>query len=78
MKTQQITPRVAPGDRRWGVLAVLCVAVFTINVDGTIVNVALPTLVRSLGASTSGLQWVIDAYQLAFCVGAFRPGEQLE
>jgi EmrB/QacA subfamily drug resistance transporter len=54
-------------DRRWKVLAVLCVAVFTINLDGTIVNVALPTLVRELGASTSRLQWVVDAYQLAFC-----------
>src|SRR5581483_1648150 len=60
----------APGPspyRRWTVLGVLCVAVFVINIDVSIVNVALPTLVRQLGASTSRLQWVVDAYQLAFC-----------
>jgi EmrB/QacA subfamily drug resistance transporter len=61
-------------DRRWKVLAVLCVAVFTINVDGTIVNVALPTLVRQLGASTSRLQWVVDAYQLSFCAFVLAAG----
>src|ERR1700738_3594043 len=61
-------------DRRWKVLAVLCVAVFTINVDGTIVNVALPTLVRELGASTSRLQWVVDGYQLAFCALVLAAG----
>jgi EmrB/QacA subfamily drug resistance transporter len=56
------------------VLAVLCVAVFTINLDGTIVNVALPTLVRELGASTGRLQWVVDAYQLAFCALVLAAG----
>src|SRR5438067_13894427 len=66
---------VRPGaDRRWRVLAVLCVAVFTINLDGTIVNVALPTLVRTLGASTTRLQWVVDAYQLAFCALVLAAG----
>ncbi|HEX9546845.1 MAG TPA: MFS transporter, partial [Acidimicrobiales bacterium] len=52
----------------------LCVAVFTINLDGTIVNVALPTLVRELGASTGRLQWVVDAYQLAFCALVLAAG----
>jgi EmrB/QacA subfamily drug resistance transporter len=61
-------------DRRWRVLAVLCVAVFTINLDGTIVNVALPTLVRELGASTSRLQWIVDAYQLTFCALVLAAG----
>src|SRR6202048_475449 len=61
-------------DRRWKVLAVLCVAVFTINLDGSIVNVALPTLVRELGASTSRLQWVVDAYQLSFCALVLAAG----
>lgn len=50
--------RPALRDRGWVILAVVCVAVFTINVDTTLVNVALPTLVRELGASTSQLQWV--------------------
>ncbi|HSS09620.1 MAG TPA: MFS transporter [Acidimicrobiales bacterium] len=61
-------------DRRWRVLAVLCVAVFAINLDVSIVNVALPTLVRELGASTSRLQWVVDAYQLAFCAFVLAAG----
>src|SRR5260370_41276355 len=61
-------------DRRWRVLAVLCVAVFAINIDVSIVNVALPTLVRELGASTSRLQWVVDAYQLAFCALVLAAG----
>jgi EmrB/QacA subfamily drug resistance transporter len=45
---------------------VLCFSVFVIVVDGTIVNVALPTMVRELGASTSQLQWIVDAYTLVF------------
>ena len=71
--------RARPGGppltaRPWRVLAVLCVAVFVINLDGTIVNVALPSLVRELGASTSRLQWVVDAYQLAFCALVLAAG----
>lgn len=50
----------------WLVLAVLCTSVFIIVVDGTIVNVALPTFVRELGATTSQLQWIVDAYVLVF------------
>ena len=46
MNPQQPPQPVASAASQWRVLAVLCVAVFTINVDGTIVNVALPTLVR--------------------------------
>src|SRR4051794_24141583 len=53
-------------DRRWLVLAVLCLSVFVIVIDGTIVNVALPTMVRELGATTSQLQWIVDAYTLVF------------
>ena len=48
------------------VLAVVLLATFVINLDTTIVNVALPALSSQLHASTSGLQWVIDAYNLAF------------
>ena len=56
----------AAPDRRWLVLAVLCASVFVVVVDGTIVNVALPTLVRELDATTSQLQWIVDAYILVF------------
>jgi EmrB/QacA subfamily drug resistance transporter len=52
--------------RRWSILAVLSVSVFLVVVDNTIVNVALPTLNRELGASVSELQWIVDAYSLVF------------
>ncbi len=51
--------------RRWATLGVLCLSLLVIVVDGSIVNVALPTLVRQLHASTASLQWVTDAYTLA-------------
>jgi MFS family permease len=47
-------------------LAVLCLAAFTINLDTTIVNIALPSLMSQLDASTRELQWVVDAYTLTF------------
>ena len=53
-------------SRRWLILAVLCASVFVVVLDGTIVNVTLPTLVTELGASTSDLQWVVDSYVLVF------------
>jgi EmrB/QacA subfamily drug resistance transporter len=52
--------------RRWAILAVVSLAVFVTVLDGTIVNVALPTLSRELDASTSELQWIVDAYLLVF------------
>ncbi|HEX5587555.1 MAG TPA: DHA2 family efflux MFS transporter permease subunit [Acidimicrobiia bacterium] len=55
-----------PDRRRWWTLAVLCVSLLVIVIDNTIVNVALPTLVRDLGSSISDLQWVVDAYSLVF------------
>src|SRR6516165_5397168 len=51
--------------RRWATLGVLCLSLLLIVVDASIVNVALPTLVRQLHASTASLQWVTDAYTLA-------------
>src|SRR3954465_4386185 len=47
-------------------LASLLLAAFVINVDTTIINVALPTLVRELHASNTQLQWVVDAFNLVF------------
>ncbi len=52
--------------RRWWILAVLIVSLFTVNLDNTILNVALPTLARDLDASISQLQWRVDAYVLVF------------
>ena len=57
-------PRVH--DRRWRILAVLCLSLFMVVVDNLIVNVALPTLSRELNAGTSALQWIVDSYSLVF------------
>jgi EmrB/QacA subfamily drug resistance transporter len=48
------------------ILAALLLAAFVINLDTTLVNVALPALVRQLNATTTQLQWVVDAYNLVF------------
>ena len=58
-------PESPPSHKRITLLA-LCLAAFIISLDVTIVNVALPTLVRQTGATTTGLQWIVDAYNLVF------------
>ncbi len=52
--------------RRWVILGVLCLALSVVGIDGTIVNVALPSFVRELGASSSELQWIVDSYTIVF------------
>jgi EmrB/QacA subfamily drug resistance transporter len=56
------------------ILVTLCLGALIINLDTTIVNVALPALVRQLGATTTGLQWVVDAYNLAFAALVLAAG----
>jgi EmrB/QacA subfamily drug resistance transporter len=51
---------------RWTVLVALCLAVFVVNVATSVVNIALPSLVSELGASTGDLLWIVDAFNLAF------------
>ncbi|CAN5835917.1 MFS transporter [soil metagenome] len=51
---------------RWVILAVLCLSMFVVVLDGTIVNVTLPSLVTELGATNSQLQWIVDSYVLVF------------
>jgi EmrB/QacA subfamily drug resistance transporter len=58
-------------QRRWWILGVLCLSLLIIVVDNSILNVALPTLARpenqgGLNATTSQLQWMVDAYTLVF------------
>src|SRR6201994_130500 len=48
------------------ILAALLLAAFLVNLDTTTVNVALPAMVRELHATTTQLQWVVDAYNLVF------------
>src|SRR5262245_23961408 len=56
--------RTAPS--RWPALAVLCIGMLMIILDGAIVNVALPAIQHDLGFSQSGLAWVVNAYLIAF------------
>src|SRR5512144_1248082 len=60
--------RAAPSNssRRWAALAVLCVSLLIVTLDNTVLNVALPTLVDKLHASSTDLQWIVDAYVLVF------------
>jgi EmrB/QacA subfamily drug resistance transporter len=55
-----------PDPRRWQALAIVCVAFFMTVLDVSIVNVALPSIGRSLHFSDTGLQWVITAYAITF------------
>ena len=62
----------APSDdatifhRRWFTLVGLCLSLVIIVMDNTILNVAIPTLVRDLGATNSQLQWIVDSYTVVF------------
>lgn len=60
--------------RRAGILVAVYVAVLAINLDVTIVNVALPSIATELGADTRGLQWVVDGYNLAFAALVLAAG----
>jgi MFS transporter, DHA2 family, multidrug resistance protein len=52
--------------RRWWTLGVLCLSLLIIVMDNTILNVAIPSLIKDLDASNSEIQWIIDAYTLVF------------
>jgi EmrB/QacA subfamily drug resistance transporter len=51
-------------DRKWRTLTIVCVGIFMLLLDITIVNVALPKIQRDLHSSFTDLQWVVDAYSL--------------
>jgi EmrB/QacA subfamily drug resistance transporter len=53
-------------QRRWWALAAIALATFMTYLDNNIVNVALPTIQRSLGLSISGLEWIVSGYILVF------------
>lgn len=59
-------PAAKYAGRRWWALAALSLGLFMASLDNTILNVALPTLARVLGASTDQLQWTVDAYMVTF------------
>jgi EmrB/QacA subfamily drug resistance transporter len=60
------TERLSEDRRRWLALYVLCTGMLMIVVDGTIVNVALPSIQDDLGFSQANLAWVVNAYMIPF------------
>jgi EmrB/QacA subfamily drug resistance transporter len=61
-------------NRRWWTLGAMCFALFMIMLDNTVVNVALPSIQRGLHASTSSLEWTVNAYTLTFAVTLVTAG----
>ncbi len=61
-------------ERKWRVLTVVCVAVFMLLLDITVVNVALPDIEKELHTSFTDLQWVIDAYALTLAATMLNAG----
>src|SRR6266545_2672728 len=57
-------PTMTTGARRWWALAALALSALVVGLDLTVLNLALPTLATALHASTSDLQWIVDAYSL--------------
>lgn len=70
---QEPTPSLSRG-RRLLVLFAVCLAVLAINLDTTIVNVALPSLATELDAGTRSLQWIVDGYALSFAALVLAAG----
>lgn len=64
METRPATVPAARNPRRWWILGALSLSLLVIGLDITVLSVALPTLVRELKATTTELQWVMDAYTL--------------
>ena len=48
-------------ERRWLILGVLCLSLLIIVMDNTILNVAIPSLIRDLDATNSQVQWIVDS-----------------
>src|SRR6266849_301555 len=61
-------------ERKWRALIIVCVAVFMLLLDITVVNVALPSIQRDLKTSFTDLQWVVDAYALLLATCMLNAG----
>ena len=59
---------------KWWVLIILAIALFMMNLDVTIVNIALPSIMDSLDASLADAEWVINVYILIFAVSLITMG----
>ncbi|MET7485046.1 MFS transporter [Streptomyces sp. NPDC005538] len=64
MPTVPTSPALQAHSQRWIVLGVICLAQLTVLLDNTVLNVAIPSLTRELGAGTADIQWMINAYSL--------------
>ncbi|WP_409341430.1 DHA2 family efflux MFS transporter permease subunit [Paenibacillus sp. MBLB4367] len=64
----------SPNTRKWWVLGALTFGLLAVSLDMTILNVALPTLATDLDASTSDLQWIVDAYNLVLAAALLPAG----
>lgn len=60
--------------RRWSILSVLCLSLLVLVVDNTVLNLAIPSLMRDLSATLADVQWMIDAYILVFAGGLLTAG----
>ncbi|WP_411151748.1 MFS transporter [Streptomyces sp. A30] len=63
-QTPAQTQQTGGHPQRWLILGVICLAQLTVLLDNTVLNVAIPSLTRELGAATSDIQWMINAYSL--------------
>ena len=61
-------------ERKWRALLIVCVSIFMLLLDITIVNVALPSIQRDLHTSFTDLQWVVDAYALLLATSVLNAG----
>ncbi|HTR73226.1 MAG TPA: MFS transporter, partial [Solirubrobacteraceae bacterium] len=68
MSTNLKLPGLTEQNRRWWTLGAMCFALFMIMLDNTVVNVALPSIQRGLHATTSSLEWTVNAYTLTFAL----------
>lgn len=68
MTASAVTTGAGPARNPWAVLAVLCLGLFMLLLDGTIVNIAVPHIQGYYDTAFSNIQWVMNAYILAFAV----------
>src|SRR2546428_4387947 len=61
-------------DRKWRALIIVCIGIFMLLLDITVVNVALPDIQRELHTSFTVLQWVVDAYALLLATCMLNAG----
>src|SRR3954447_3543372 len=74
MSTVTHSVGVRPEPRRWWALGPLVASMLVLGFDMTILNVALPTMARQLGADTGDQQWIVDAYIVVFASAMLPAG----